>query len=64
MEKKWKFDSNLDKIKHSLREMGDFSLIWLGLYGEKGRKEEEKKKKEEGRGEEKKSRLAVWKFGN
>ena len=39
MEKKWKFDSNLDKTKHGLREREDFSLIWLGIYGEKGRRE-------------------------
>ena len=56
-----------------LERMRDFSLIWLGLYREKGRKEEEKKKKEEGRREEEiqvwncleicYSCLKVWNFG-
>ena len=45
MEKKWKFDSNLDKTKHGLREREDFSLIWLGIYGEKGRREEEERRR-------------------
>ena len=56
-----KFDSNLDKTKHGLRENGRFfsHLARAFQWGE-GEKEEKKRKRRRKKEEEKKKKIQVW----